>query len=273
MRQNNTNIKPMKNLLLSAAIGDICGVPYEFIAWKDYDNINLFHPKNDYSDDSVCTFACAEAFLEGKDIAERLKNRCLADPNRCYGLGFRNWLSKPGIAPAYNSWGNGSAMRASSAGFLAKSEDECVDLATKTALPTHNHPEGIKGAVATALAIFYAMHGHDKEYIRTNVLNKFYPKWEGVKYKSFQPSYQFNETCMDTVPASIICFLESTDFEDCLKKTIATGGDADTMAAISCPIAYAFYKEMPEKLIELAKIKLPKWMLDVNDKFDDVCNM
>ena len=105
------------------------------------------------------------------------------------------------------------------------------------------------------------------------MLNKFYPKWEGVKYKSFQPSYQFNETCMDTVPASIICFLESTDFEDCLKKTIATGGDADTMAAISCPIAYAFYKEMPEKLIELAKIKLPKWMLDVNDKFDDVCNM
>ncbi len=116
------------------------------------------------------------------------------------------------------------------------------------------------------------MHGHDKEYIRTNVLNKFYPKWEGVKYKSFQPSYQFNETCMDTVPASIICFLESTDFEDCLRKTIATSGDADTMAAISCPIAYAFYKEMPEKLIELAKIELPKWMLDVNDKFDDVCN-
>lgn len=267
----------MKNLLLAAAIGDICGVPYEFNDWKDYDGVDLFHPENDYSDDTVCTFACAEALIEGKDVAERLKTRCLADPNRCYGIGFSNWLSKEGIAPAYNSWGNGSAMRASSAGFLAKSEEECVVLANKTAAPTHNHAEGFKGAAATALAIYYAMHGKDKEFIRENVLNKYYPKWKGEKYELFQPTYQFNETCMDTVPAALVCFLDSTDFVDCLKKTLSTGGDADTMAAISCPIAYAFYKEMPDELVELAKKKLStpraQWMLEINEKFDDICNL
>lgn len=262
----------MKNLLLAAAIGDICGVPYEFDDWKDYDGVNLFLPQADYSDDSVCTFACAEAFLTGKDVAECLKRRGCEDLNRCYGGSYIQWLLKPGIAPAYNSFGNGSAMRASSAGFLAKTKEECIVLANRTAAPTHNHPEGFKGAVASALAVFYAMQGHDKEFIRKNVLDEYYPTWSNKSYDELKPTYRFNELCQDTVPASIICFLDSKNFEDCLKLTISIGGDADTMAAISCPIAYAFYKEMPESLIEMAKKKLPKWMLEVNDKLDELVN-
>lgn len=150
----------MKNLLLAAAIGDISGVPYEFEGrTKNYDAIDLLNPDNTYSDDTICTFACAEALLEGKDMAECLHRRGREDFHRGFGGRFARWLISPEIKPSYGSFGNGSGMRASSAGFLAKTKEECIDYATQTALPTHDHPEGIKGAVATALAIFYANQG------------------------------------------------------------------------------------------------------------------
>jgi ADP-ribosylglycohydrolase len=177
----------------------------------------------------------------------------------------------PEIKPSYSSFGNGSGMRASSAGFLAKTKEECIELATRTALPTHDHPEGIKGAVATALAIFYAHQGKDKYFIRKNVLDEYYPDWSNKTYAEIKPGFHFNETCQLTIPPAIICFLESKDFEDCLKLAISLGGDADTLAAIAGPMAYAYYKFMPEELIANAKAKLPKWMLDLNDRFDKVC--
>lgn len=259
----------MKNLLLSAAIGDITGVPYEFEGrTKDYDAIDVLNPDNTYSDDTLCTFACAEALLHDADMAERLHARGREDFNRGFGGRFARWLISPEIKPSYGSFGNGSAMRCSSAGFLARTKEECIDLATKTALPTHDHPEGIKGAVATALAIFYGMQGKDKDFIRENVLNEYYPDWSSKTYDGIKPGYRFNETCQLTVPASLICFLESTDYEDCIKMSIALGGDADTLAAISGPMAYAYYREMPEAMIANAKKKLPKWMLDLNDELD-----
>ena len=201
-------------------------------------------------------------------MARTLKDRCREEPYRGYGGRFFGWLLADEIEPPYNSFGNGSAMRVSAAGFMAKDEEECIRLATKTASVTHNHPEGIKGAVATALVIFYAMHGKDKEFIRNNVLKEYYPDWYMLSYSTIKKDYYFDETCQRTVPAAIISFLESNSYEDCLKLAISLGGDADTLGAIAGPMAYAFYKEIPQELIDNAVSKLPAWMLEINSEFD-----
>ena len=243
----------MKNLLLSAAIGDIAGMPYEFKGrTKDYNAVNLLLPTNTYTDDTVCTFACAEALLRNLNMAENLWNRCRADFYRGFGGRFARWLIAKEIQPSYHSYGNGSGMRVSAAGFMAKSVEECIDLATKT--------------------IFYGMQGKDKDFIRKQVLDEYYPNWSGLTYEGIKPGYGFDETCQQTIPAALICFLESKNFEDCLKLAIALGGDADTLAAISGPMAYAFYKTMPEELIANAKAKLPDWMLQVNEELDQYVN-
>lgn len=265
--------KKMNNLLLSAAIGDIGGEPYEFGGrTKDYNSVSLLLPQNTYTDDTVCTFACADALLHNLDMAMSLRIRCRADMGRGFGGMFARWLIAKEIQPPYNSFGNGSGMRVSAAGFMAKSKEECIEMATRTALPTHNHPEGIKGAVATALAIFYGMQGHDKDFIRSNVLDEYYPEWGSRTYDEIKPAYDFDETCQKTIPAALICFLESNDYEDCLKLAIALGGDADTLAAIAGPMAYAFYREIPEELIKNAKAKLPEWMLEINEELDNYVN-
>lgn len=261
-------INDMKNLLLSEAIGDITGMPYEFDPEKGYERVNLLLEKNDYTDDTVCTFACAEALLRGTSVGEALRARCVADPLRGYGGRYVWWIMTPVLMPPYDSFGNGSAMRVSSAGFMARTEEECVKFATQTAMPTHNHPEGVKGAVSTALAIFHAFHGKDKDYIRHNVLEQYYPDWADKTYKEIKPTYGFDETCQRTVPAALICFLESKDYVDCLKLAIALGGDADTLAAISGPMAYAMYRYMPQELIDNALRKLPQWMVELSGEFD-----
>ena len=263
----------MKNLLLSVAIGDIAGMPYEFEGrTKEYDAVNLLLPQSTYTDDTVCTFACAEALLRDLNMAENLWNRCRADFYRGFGGHFARWLMAKEIQPPYKSFGNGSGMRVSAAGFMAKSKEECIEMATRTAWPTHNHPEGVKGAVATALAIFYGMQGYGKDYIRRHVLDEYYPAWSSRSYDEIKPGYYFDETCQQTIPAALICFLESKDYVDCLKLAIALGGDADTLAAIAGPMAYAFYKTMPKELVANARAKLPKWMLEVNDELDRFVN-
>lgn len=263
----------LKNLLLSEAIGDIAGQPYEFHnRTKDVSKVDLLLPYNDYTDDTVCTFACADALLHHKDMAKSLWRRGREDFNRGFGGNYARWLTAPSIKPSYGSCGNGSAMRCSAAGFMAKDVEQCIKFAIETALPTHDHPEGIKGAVTTALSIFFALEGKSKEFIRKHVLDVYYPIWSYKTYEGIKPGYHFDETCQLTVPAALICFLESSDYVDCLKRAIALGGDADTLAAIAGPIAYAYYKYMPEELIMNAKRKLPQWMLELNDEFDAYCN-
>lgn len=262
----------MKNLLLSEAIGDISGEPYEFHGTKDYEKVDLLIDYNDYTDDTVCTFACAEALLYHKDMATTLWERGRADIYRGYGGSFFHWLTAHEVGEPYNSFGNGSAMRCSAAGFLAKNKEECIEMATQTALPTHNHPEGIKGAVAAALATYYAMQGKDKDFIRKHVLNEYYPSWNDKTYGIIHASYHYDETCQNTVPAALLSFFESNNYADCLKLSIALGGDADTLAAIAGPMAYAYYKYMPEELVENALKKMPNWMRELNDEFDDYCN-
>ena len=263
----------MKNYLMSAAVGDIAGSAYEGRSHrtKDYDAVKLFSSRAHFTDDTVLTFACAEAFLDGKDMAWNLWKCAHEHPGVGYGSQFKRWLASHDMLP-YGSFGNGSAMRCSSAGWLARSEEECIRLATETAAPTHNHPEGIKGAVVTALAIYFLKNGCGKDAIKEQVLAKYYPEWSDRSYDDIHPSFTFNSTSPGTVGPAIICFLDSTDYVDCIKKAIALGGDADTLAAISGPMAYAFYKEMPDSLVYAALKKLPDWMVAVNEQFDNRIN-
>lgn len=145
-------------------------------------------------------------------------------------------------------------------------------MAHETAAPTHNHPEGFKGAETTALTIFHLKNGKDKEFIREQILDKYYPDWSNMKYADFHDTYIFNSTCAGTVGPAIICFLESEDYVDCIKLAISLGGDADTLAAIAGPMAYAYYKKMPDALVRQALKKLPDWMVDVSGRFDKFVN-
>lgn len=258
---------------MSAAVGDIAGSAYEGRSHrtKDYDSVKLFSSRARFTDDTVLTFACAEAFLDGKDMAWNLWKCAHEHPGVGYGSQFKRWLASHDMQP-YGSFGNGSAMRCSSAGWLARSEEECIRLATETAAPTHNHPEGIKGAVATALAIYHLKNGCGKEEIKEKVLAKYYPEWSGRSYAGIHPGFTFNSTSPGTVGPAIICFLDSTNYVDCIKKAIALGGDADTLAAIAGPMAYAFYREMPDSLVYAALKKLPDWMIEVNERFDKRIN-
>ena len=247
------------------------GSRFEFNNTRDY-NFNLWDDSCSYTDDTICTLAIADAILTGECYKSKLLKWCgtYPHPMGAYGGRFAQWIHSEDPQP-YNSFGNGSAMRVSPVAWAFDELEIVKEEAEKTALCTHNHPEGIKGAVATALAIFYAHQGKDKYFIRKNVLDEYYPDWSNKTYAEIKPDFRFNETCQLTIPPAIICFLESKDFVDCLKLAISLGGDADTLAAIAGPMAYAYYKFMPEELIANAKAKLPKWMLDLNDKFDKVC--
>lgn len=262
----------MKNLLMSAAVGDIAGSAYEGRAHrtKSYDDVKMFSSRAHFTDDTVLTFACAEAFLKGKNMADNLWMCANQYPHAGYGHRFKEWMRDHDHAP-YDSFGNGSAMRCSSAGWLAQSEEECISLATQTAMPTHSHPEGVRGAVATALAVFYLKRGEGKEYVREHVLNKYCPFWSGKTYNDIHDDFAFNSTSPGTVGPAIICFIDSKDYIDCLRLAISLGGDADTLAAIAGPMAYAFYREMPDPLVYKALKTLPDWMQRVNMEFDKRC--
>ena len=259
----------MKNLLMSAVIGDIAGSAYEGRdhRTKDYNKVKMFSSRARFTDDTVLTFACAEAFIYHLDMGMKIWMRGNQHKHAGFGHAFRDWLSSNDHKP-YGSLGDGSAMRCSSAGWLAKSEEECIQLATETALPTHNHPEGIKGAVATALVIYWLNNGKDKDFVKENVLKKYYPDWADLKYSDFHDSYTFSSKCPDVIGPAIISFLESEDYVDCLRLAISLGGDADTLAAIAGPMAYAYYKSMPEELINIALDMLPDWMQRTNMEFD-----
>lgn len=255
---------------MSAAIGDIAGSAYEGRnhRTKDYNKVKMFSSRARFTDDTVLTFACAEAFIHNLDMGMKIWMRGNQHKHAGFGHAFKDWLRSNDHKP-YGSLGDGSAMRCSSAGWLAISEEESIRLATETALPTHNHPEGVKGAVATALAIYWLNNGKDKEYVKENVLKKYYPDWANLKYADFHDSYRFSSKCPDVIGPAIISFLESKDYVDCLRLAISLGGDADTLAAISGPMAYAYYKSMPEIILVQALNMIPDWMLRVNAEFDE----
>ena len=219
-----------------AVIGDIAGSIYEFnpIKTKDF---KLFQSACDYTDDSVCTAAVADILMQDLDPARTMQAWCRRHPGRGYGGMFMSWINEPEPKP-YGSFGNGSAMRVSPAAYCHRHEpiDDALAASDRVTEISHNHPEGLKGARATVHAIWLALSGEDAEVIREIVTSTYgYDLSRSVD--DIRPNYYFNEICQETVPEAITCALESSSFEDALRNAISLGGDADTLAAISGPIA------------------------------------
>ncbi len=250
--------------MLGAIIGDIIGSVYERSNVKEY-NFEIFHPKSHFTDDTVLTIATADAILNDLNFQEFYTRYANKYPKAGYGRDFFCWSKRKKPKP-YNSFGNGSAMRISPVGFIAKNIDEALYLAKKSAEVTHNHPEGIKGAQAIASAIFMAKIGKSKQNIKSFIEFKF-----GYDLNrscgEIRKVYSFNATCQGSVPESIIAFLESNTFEDAIRLAISLGGDADTMAAITGSIAEAYYQKIPFVFVKKAFYKLDYEMIDVIKSF------
>ncbi len=241
--------------MLGAIAGDIVGSVYENFRIKRKD-FRLFTPVSTFTDDSVLTVAVADAILSGVAYGPTIKAYARRHPMRGYGLRFYRWMVTPGVKP-YNSFGNGSAMRVSPVAHAFPSEEEMLHQARRTAECTHNHPEGIKGAEATALAVFLARHGADKASIRKTIEKRFgYDLSRSID--SIRPTYRIDLTCQGSVPESIIAFLDSESFEDAVRNAVSLGGDADTQACIAGAIAEAHYKEIPLDLLHQTKRRLSK---------------
>ena len=272
--------------MLGAITGDVVGSVYEFANTKDY-HFKLLSKDSNYTDDSVMTVAVADWLLTDPELSyQGLEDLMLAYarehpcPMGDYGGGFRTWLFQPerlydyddrnGRLPyrsttgrhPYGSWGNGSAMRASAVGWCFDTLEETERVAEISAAITHNHPEGIKGAQATAAAVWMARSGKSQEDIRSYISSRFgYDLYK--TYRDWHPSYHWEDSCQGTVPQAIICFLDSTDFEDALRKAVSLGGDSDTLACITGGIAEAFYGGVPGKLASKILKLLPDRFLSV----------
>ena len=231
--------------MLGAIVGDIIGSVHEFIGTKTK-QFPLFVPESKFTDDTVLTVAVADWILSGQDLVELLRDYTMAYPGRSYGLRYNRWAEGPSRDP-YHSFGNGSAMRVSPVGFAFDTIKEVLDWAERSAAVTHNHPEGIRGAQATAAAIFHARRTRDKDEIRRKLEVQFGYELR-QRLDDIRPSYRFNETCQETVPQALIAFFESTSYEDAIRNAISLGGDADTLACITGGVAEAYYGGVPEDL-------------------------
>lgn len=229
--------------MLGAIAGDIIGSVYEFTDEKPEYNFPLFQASSQFTDDTVLTVALADSILNNITYKEKLLEYYFKYPHCSYGGGFHNWANSKNPQP-YNSWGNGSAMRVSPVGWAYNDLETVLLKAKESAEITHNHPEGIKGAQATASAIYLSRSGKSKEHIKDYITNTFkYNLDLDIEY--LRRNYRFNESCQNTVPQAIYTFLISDSFEDSIRKAIYIGGDSDTLACINGSIAEAYYKEIP----------------------------
>ena len=260
--------------MYGALLGDMIGAPYEFDRGDKTKEFPLFCKYSHFTDDSVMTIAVAEALLdfrfrEDEDIkaglVESMRKWGKKYPNAGYGRKFYHWLRARHPEP-YGSYGNGSAMRVSSAGWLFDTLAETRHMARLTAEVTHNHPEGIKGAEATASAIFLARTGHSKDEIRDYIVREFGYDLSRT-CNQIRPGYYHNESCQKTVPEAITAFLEGTDFEDVIRTAVSLGGDCDTLTCIAGSIAEAFYG-VPAILEAECRSRLPEDMLYILGRFD-----
>ena len=251
--------------MLGSIAGDIIGSVYEARPIKTTD-FPLFGRHATFTDDTVMTVAAAYAILHDVDYATAFKTFGRQYPNAGYGSFFYSWIFSAESMP-YNSWGNGSAMRVSPIGFAFDTMAEVLRQAEKSAAVTHDHPEGIKGAQATALAIWLARRGEDKIAIRRQIGERFgYDLNRTVD--DIRPDYRFDVSCQGSVPESIIAFLDSKNFEDAVRLAISLGGDSDTMACIAGGIAQAYYGEIPAVIAEGARRRLPEELLQILDEFN-----
>ncbi len=261
--------------MYGAILGDIVGSPFEFDQGNKSKEFPMFSSTSMYTDDTVMTVAVAEALLNaGKDAdPDQIRREVIASmqrwgnayPHAGYGSSFRWWLRAKDPKP-YNSYGNGSAMRVSAAGWMYDSIERTREVAVATADVSHNHPEGIKGAEAVASVIFLARTGSSKEDIKRYVLQSFgYDLSRTID--EIRPDYHHVESCQATVPEAITAFLEGTSFEDVMRTAVSLGGDCDTLTDIACAMAEAFYG-MPENLRAEVRKRIEPDMLEVVKRFD-----
>lgn len=262
-------------VLLNAIIGDICGSIYEFHPIKEKPE-NLIDPRCDFTDDTVHTIAIAEAILnnlDDPDFKGSLIKWSRKYPGAGYGEMMCNWIDSEDHQP-YGSYGNGSAMRVSPCGWI---HDESFEIAKKSSTVTHNHPEGINGALVVSSCINKLIKLNNllpnRMYLIKNLIRVFvklyYPDYDlSISLDERRPNYKWSSTCQGSVPESIQCVLESDSYEDAIKLAISMGGDADTMACIAGSIAGVIW-EKSDELVDFAYKKLPKEMIEVIEKFDD----
>lgn len=271
--------------MLGAIIGDTVGSIYEFHNTKDY-NFTLFNSESGYTDDSIMSMAVAWWLL--KDAGHKTENletimvnfaeHCPC-PMGGYGEMFYFWLFNPwalrehesypadGKRHPYFSWGNGAAMRTSAVGWFFDTLEETERVAKIAAGITHNHPEGIKGAQATSAAIWMARNGKTKAEIKDYIETRFGYDLN-LSWEHLNRTYTWDSSCQGTVPEAIICFLESTDYEDSIRKAVSIGGDSDTLACINGGIAEAYYASIPEHMLERTVAAFPNVFNTIIDEME-----
>jgi ADP-ribosylglycohydrolase len=248
-------------ILLGSIVGDCIGSCFEIVNSKTDkpEEINLFNEKCKLTDDSILSFATLDALLHKRNFADsywEFGNKYKGEKYKPgFGGMFKKWLEKPDKLP-YNSFGNGSAMRVSPIPMLATSLTECLTLAKYSAFVTHSHEEGIKGAQCIAGATYLAWNGYTKEYIKFWIQNEFLYNLE-FTLDGIRETYEFDETCQGSVPQAIVAFLESENYEDFLRLGISISGDTDTILSMGGCLAAAYYKEIPEKILNFVENKLP----------------
>lgn len=257
--------------MIGAITGDVAGSRFEFNNYRAKD-FELFSKRCFFTDDTVMTVAVAKALMLCEDtentesfkavLIEAMHEVGRRYPHSGYGNSFYNWVMNRRTEP-YNSYGNGSAMRVSPVGWFASSLEECERLAAATAEVTHNHPEGVKGAVSVAGAIFLARTGHGMEEIK-QYIKQYYDI--DFTIDGIRDSYRFNETCQGTVPQALEAFYESTDFEDAIRTAVSVGGDSDTLAAITGSVAEAYYG-IDDDMKKTVLSYLDDYLLSITEEF------
>lgn len=260
--------------MIGAIIGDIVGSAYEFAPIKTKDFSPLFHADAFFTDDSVMSLAICRALLLRESgyttplstlATRQMQSIGRHYPDCGYGGRFIDWIFSEDPQP-YNSFGNGSAMRVSGVAYVAQSLEEVKQLSHDVTAVSHNHPEGLKGAEATAVACYLALHGSSKEAIRDHIRAHYYPLNRTLA--DIRPTYGFSEICRTSVPEALQCFFESTDFEDCLRNCVSLGGDADTQGAIAGAVAECYYG-VPQAWRTQAEALLDDRLLGILREFED----
>ncbi|TYB33568.1 MAG: ADP-ribosylglycohydrolase family protein [Flexistipes sinusarabici] len=250
--------------MIGAIIGDIVGSPYES-GWMNKENFELFRKNSVFTDDTVLTVAVADAILSGVEYEDKIREYANQYRGRRFGKRFKKWLE---FQVKNDSFGNGSAMRVSPIGFAFKREDKVLEEAEKSAACSHNHPEAIKGAKAIALSVYMAKNGYSKEEIRSRITDQFgYDINRNVD--EIRPDYFFDSTCKGSVGEAIVAFLDSKDYEDAIRKAVSLGGDADTLACMAGGIAQAYYKKIPEYILDEAWERISSTFCDIIEKFHE----
>lgn len=245
--------------MLGAIIGDIIGSRFEFNNWQGGKDFTLFNSSCDYTDDTICTVAIADAILKKGSYKDSLQAWCQKYPHPmgAYGGSFAAWIRSADPQP-YNSYGNGAAMRVSPVAWAFNDREAVLREAERTASVSHNHPEGIKGAQAVAFAIWFVRSFGLQRDELFKELGRFYPGWQQAQFQRGL----FDESCQGTVPVAFQLIERSSSFEDAIRNTICWGGDSDTLGAIVGSIAEAIWG-VPQELAERAVRYLPVEMVEV----------